>query len=85
VCVVGAQSLPDAMDAELGEALVQGAMPGWVQAFVRVNPITHLAKASRGLMHGTVEVGDVGWVFVWSVGLVAVFAPLTVRLYRAER
>jgi hypothetical protein len=36
-------------------------------------------------MHNTVEVGDVGWVFVWSVGLVAVFAPLAVRLYRAER
>ena len=28
-------------------------MPGWVQAFVKVNPITHLTDASRGLMHGT--------------------------------
>ena len=50
-------------------------MPGWVQSFVRVNPITHLATAARGLMHGTVDAGDIGWVLLWSAGLLAVFAP----------
>ena len=60
-------------------------MPGWVQAFVKVNPVTHLASAARGLMHGTLEAGDVGWVLLWSAGLVLVFAPLTMRLYNAER
>ena len=30
-------------------------MPGWVQAFVKVNPITHLTTAARGLMHGDVD------------------------------
>jgi ABC-2 type transport system permease protein len=60
-------------------------MPGWVQAFVKVNPITHLASASRGLMHGTLEYSNLGWVFLWSAGLVAVFAPLTMRLYNKER
>src|SRR4029450_6849503 len=28
-------------------------MPGWVQAFVNNNPVTHLTTAARGLMHGT--------------------------------
>jgi ABC-2 type transport system permease protein len=60
-------------------------MPGWVQAFVKVNPITHLTTASRGLMHGTIEFGEIGLVLAWSVALVAVFAPLTMRLYRTER
>ena len=60
-------------------------MPGWVQAFVDVNPITHLTTAARGLVHGSVEVSDIGWVLLWSVGLVAVFAPLTMRLYNKER
>jgi ABC-2 type transport system permease protein len=60
-------------------------MPGWVQAFVRVNPITLLAKASRGLMHGTVETTDILWVLVWSAGLLVIFAPLAMRQYRAER
>ena len=60
-------------------------MPGWVQAVVANNPITHLTTAARGLMHGSVDAGAVGWVVAWSVALVAVFGPLTMRLYRAER
>ena len=62
-----------------------GTMPGWVQAFVKVNPVSHLASAARGLMHGGLVVSDVGWVLLWSTALVAVFAPLTMRLYNAER
>jgi ABC-2 type transport system permease protein len=60
-------------------------MPGWVQAFVRNNPITHLATASRELMHGAVDSAAILWVLGWSLALLAVFAPLTMRLYRAER
>lgn len=60
-------------------------MPGWVQAFVRVNPITLLAKASRGLMHGTAEGADILWVLLWSAALFVIFAPLAMRQYRAER
>jgi len=60
-------------------------MPGWVQAFVHVNPVSHLASAARGLMHGTGAAGDIGWVLGWSVALVVVFAPLTMRVYNAER
>ena len=60
-------------------------MPGWVQAFVRVNPVTHLTTASRGLMHGLPVGNEVGWVLLWSAGLVLVFAPITMRLYNTER
>jgi ABC-2 type transport system permease protein len=60
-------------------------MPGWVQAFVDINPITHLTTAARGLMHGNADAGAIGSVLAWSAGLVAVFAPLTMRLYRNER
>jgi ABC-2 type transport system permease protein len=61
-------------------------MPGWVQAFVNNNPITHLTTAARGLMHGTTGYwDDVGWVLLWSAALVAIFAPLTMRLYNSER
>ena len=37
-------------------------MPGWVQAFVEVNPITHLTTASRSLMHGSGGGGEIVWV-----------------------
>jgi ABC-2 type transport system permease protein len=60
-------------------------MPGWVQAFVNNNPITHLSTAARGLMHGAVDGGAILWVLVWSAALLAIFAPLTMRLYRTER
>ncbi|MEQ7126502.1 ABC transporter permease [Actinopolymorpha sp. B11F2] len=59
-------------------------MPGWLQAFVDVNPISHLATATRGLMHGTVTTGQLGWVFLACVLLVAVFGPITMRLYRTK-
>ena len=60
-------------------------MPGWVQVFVNNNPITHLATAARGLMHGTPVGTEVLWVLAWSVGLVLVFGPITMRLYNSER
>jgi ABC-2 type transport system permease protein len=60
-------------------------MPGWVRGLVNVNPITHLASAARGLMNGSAHAGDVGWVLLWSAALVAIFGPLSMRLYRAER
>jgi ABC-2 type transport system permease protein len=63
----------------------EATMPGWVQAFVKANPITHLADASRALMHGTGVGSNVVWVLLWSAALVAIFAPLTMRLYNAER
>ena len=60
-------------------------MPGWLQAVVEVNPITHLATVVRGLMHGSVPAGEIGWVLVSSVLLVAVFGPITMVLYRNKK
>jgi ABC-2 type transport system permease protein len=61
-------------------------MPGWLQAFINVNPISHLVTAARSLMmHGTVAAGQVGWVLLASAALTALFAPLTMYLYRNKR
>lgn len=60
------------------------SMPGWLRAFVNVNPVSHLVTAERSLMAGTAAVGQVGWVLVASAVLVAVFGPLTMYLYRAN-
>jgi ABC-2 type transport system permease protein len=59
-------------------------MPGWLRAFVGANPVSHLVTAERALMNGTVAVGQVGWVLLASAALVAVFGPLTMRLYRTR-
>jgi ABC-2 type transport system permease protein len=60
-------------------------MPGWLQAFIDVNPISHLVTAARGLMGGTAKAGQVGWVLAAAAALTAVFAPLTTHLYRNQR
>lgn len=57
-------------------------LPGWLRAFVDANPVSHLVTAERDLMQGTASFGDVGWVLLAAAALVAVFAPLTMRLYR---
>lgn len=56
-------------------------MPGWLQAFVDVNPVSHLVTAVRGVMAGDVTVAEIGWVLLACGILVAVFAPLTMRAY----
>ena len=57
-------------------------MPGWLQAFVKVNPISQLVSSVRGLMTGGPVAGHVGWTLVWMAALLVVFAPLAVRAYR---
>jgi ABC-2 type transport system permease protein len=56
-------------------------LPGWLEAFVDVSPISHLVTAARGLMDGTVA----GLELTVSLGtaalLTAAFAPLTTYLY----
>ncbi|MCX5042553.1 ABC transporter permease [Aldersonia sp. NBC_00410] len=59
-------------------------MPGWLEAFVGINPISHLATAARGLMQGSVEIGEVGIVLGWSAAFVAVFGPISMRLYNRK-
>ncbi|MEV0526976.1 ABC transporter permease [Streptomyces sp. NPDC050439] len=59
-------------------------MPGWLQAFVNNNPITHLASAVRDLMAGTAPGSSLVWALGWVVLLVAVFGPVTMRLYNRK-
>ncbi|HKH16965.1 MAG TPA: ABC transporter permease [Solirubrobacteraceae bacterium] len=57
-------------------------LPSALEAFVNVNPISILADASRGLMAGNAEGGDIAIALATAAALTAVFAPLTTRLYR---
>jgi len=60
-------------------------MPGWLQAFVSVNPVSHLVTAERALMAGAPAGGQIAWVLLASTILAAVFAPLTAWLYGRQR
>jgi oleandomycin transport system permease protein len=57
-------------------------MPGWLQSFVKVNPLTHLVGAVRGLLVGGPVASDVLWTLFWMGILLVVFVPLALRAYR---
>ncbi|HEY0118888.1 MAG TPA: ABC transporter permease [Cellulomonas sp.] len=56
-------------------------LPGWLQGFVKVNPMSHVVTAVRDLTSGGAGGADVGWALLGAVVVVAVFAPLAVRGY----
>ncbi|WP_406158965.1 ABC transporter permease [Streptomyces sp. NBC_00882] len=59
-------------------------MPGWLQAFVNNSPITHLSSAVRGLMAGDWPADEVAWSLGWAGLFIAVFGPVTMRLYNRK-
>ncbi|GAA2086906.1 ABC transporter permease [Streptomyces albiaxialis] len=62
-----------------------GTMPGWLEAFTKVNPLTHVADSARGLMLGEGSVGrPVMWTVVWAVGLTLATAPLAIAKFRKK-
>ncbi|RZL77385.1 MAG: ABC transporter permease, partial [Rhodococcus sp. (in: high G+C Gram-positive bacteria)] len=56
-------------------------MPGWMQAFVNVNPVSHVVTAVRELVNDGHFGVHVVWSLLGSAVIVAVMAPLTVRTY----
>ena len=56
-------------------------LPGWLEAFVKINPVSHVVTAVRNLMNDGAVTAEVGWALVGCVAVVAVFAPLAVRNY----
>ncbi|MEV1009502.1 ABC transporter permease [Streptomyces sp. NPDC049881] len=60
------------------------SLPGWLQWWVKVNPVTDVMEAARGLLNGGPVAGPVTTTLLWSAGLFAVFFPLAVRAYRRK-
>ena len=55
-------------------------LPGWLQTFVRIQPVSVTVTAVRHLLIGTE--GSVWPAFAWAAGLLVIFMPLAVRRYR---
>jgi ABC-2 type transport system permease protein len=56
-------------------------MPGWLQAFVNINPVSHLTAAARDLMNSTGAGGAIAWSLIATAAITLVFAPLALHLY----
>jgi ABC-2 type transport system permease protein len=57
-------------------------LPGWLAAFVKVNPVSHLVSADRDLANHAHLSAQVGWTLVACVIVIAVFAPLSIQTYK---
>ena len=58
------------------------SMPGWLQVFAEHQPVSVVASAVRALSIGGPTASYVLQSVAWCVGILAVFAPLAVALFR---
>ena len=57
-------------------------MPGWLQGFADINPVTVAVNTLRALTFGQSPAPDLWWMLLWVGGILAIFVPLAVRQYR---
>ena len=57
------------------------SLPGWLEAFVKLNPVSHVVSAVRDLANNGAVTAEVGWALLGCAVVVAIFAPLAVRSY----
>ena len=58
------------------------SMPSWLEPIAENNPFTTVVDAMRALWVDAPAGNDIWGAVLWSLGLVAVFAPLSVARYR---
>ena len=58
------------------------SMPTWLQKFADINPFTIVVNAVRALWLSAPAENYVWGALAWTLGMIAVFAPLAVRAYR---
>ncbi|MFI1201751.1 ABC transporter permease [Streptomyces sp. NPDC020883] len=61
------------------------SMPGWLEGFTKVNPLSNLADAARSLINGQGPVAHPTLITLgWTVAITAVTMPLAVRKFRSK-
>lgn len=58
------------------------SLPGWLQAWAKVNPVSNLADAARGMLVGGPIASPTIKSLLWAAAIMAVAAPLAVRTLR---
>ncbi|WP_019630424.1 ABC transporter permease [Actinomadura atramentaria] len=56
-------------------------MPGWLQAWAKANPVSHLTESLRALMLGGPVGNHVWYTLAWAAGIMLVTFPLAMRMY----
>ena len=58
------------------------SMPSWLQPIAEHNPFTTMVDAARALFLGVPAGNDVWLALLWTLAIIAVFAPLSAWRYR---
>ena len=67
----------------LSNAMVPtSTLPGWLKAFTRNNPVSHIVGGCRYLLDGTGSAADVRSAIIGSLLVLAVMAPWTIARYQ---
>ena len=67
----------------LSNAMVPtSTLPGWLKAFTRNNPVSHIVDGCRYLLDGTGSAADVRSAIIGSLLVLAVMAPWTIARYQ---
>jgi ABC-type multidrug transport system permease subunit len=57
-------------------------LPGWLQAWVKINPVTKLSDATRGLLVGGPVAEPLMASLMWALVIAGVFAPLAMWAFK---
>jgi ABC-2 type transport system permease protein len=61
------------------------SFPGWLQPFVRWQPVSQVTETLRGFTDGHVKAGNLAVSLAWCLGLLIVFGAIAVRIQRRTR
>ncbi|WP_100445657.1 ABC transporter permease [Glycomyces xiaoerkulensis] len=59
-------------------------LPGPLEAWAEVNPVSHLARSMRGLLSEGPVAEPLMWTTVWAAAIFLVTAPLAMRAYKRK-
>ncbi|PZF97295.1 ABC transporter [Micromonospora endophytica] len=68
---------------QLGSSLATPtvSLPGWLQAWVNINPVTSVMDACRALLNGTPAGAPLATTLIWCAAIFVIFCPLAVWSY----
>lgn len=72
---------------QLGTSLAApvDTLPGWLQTWAGVNPVSQAMDACRGLLTGAPADGAIAATLIWCAALFVLFCPLAVRAYARQQ
>ncbi|HCU48842.1 MAG TPA: ABC transporter, partial [Micromonosporaceae bacterium] len=57
-------------------------LPGWLQPLVKINPVSQIGDALRGLMTGGPVLSHALWGLLGGLVIAAIFAPLAAMRFK---